>query len=352
MTAEMLTRGDTLRDAVGVIERTGRFIAAVVDADRRLIGVVSDGDIRRTLLAGRDLDAPVSEVMNAQPITGSAAQSAADHLETMMRLRIAAIPLVDDNGRFERIVQLNDRAHLAPSTAADAGAGYAGAVIMAGGEGRRLYPLTAEIPKPMIDVGGTPLLERQIRALANANIGKIFISINYLGHIIEDYFGDGSRFDVRITYLRESQKLGTAGALSLLPDIGPAPILVMNGDVLTTSNFDSLLAFHRETHAKATVAASVYRVAIPYGVLAVDRHRAIGLEEKPTQTFLCNAGLYVLSPGVVAQVEKDKELNMTDLISKLITAEQTVAVFPIHEYWTDIGDPHDLERARQEFRED
>ncbi len=336
----------TLRDAVEVIEATRLFIAAVIDDDRRLVGVVSDGDIRRALLAGKDLQSPVTAAMTLDPITFLADAPHAELIAFMAAMQVAAVPLIDGEGRFQRVVAAHKtRAEVgAPA----AGSGFACAIIMAGGEGRRLYPLTADRPKPMLEIGGMPLLERQVRAMERAGVRRIFIATNYLAHVIESHFGDGAAFGIEIHYLREPERLGTAGALSLLP-AQDAPILVVNGDVLTTSNYQSLLAFHLETGAFITVAAAMYRMDVPYGVLEVDGHRAVNIVEKPTQTFLCNAGLYVLDAAAVAMVPPGRRLDMTDHIEAAIAAGKPVSVFPVHEYWTDIGSPGDLERARREF---
>lgn len=337
----------TLRDAIAVIERMRRLIVAVVEADGRLLGILSDGDIRRGLLAGLGLESPAAKAMTREPICGSS-QARPDELFDLMMLRgVAAVPVVDAHGRFVRIAQLSD-AHDTPRLG---GEGFAAAVIMAGGEGRRLRPLTADRPKPMINIGGVPLLERQVRAMVSCGLRRIFISTNYLGHVIEDHFEDGREFGAEIRYLRETTKLGTAGALSLLPEVPDGPMLVINGDVLTTSDFGKLLSFHLETKAEITIAAMIYRVDIPFGVLQVEGYRAVGLEEKPSQGFLCNAGIYVLSPDAVRSVPTGVPVDMPSVIEGMIARDAVVSVFPIHEFWTDIGTPDDLKLAMAEFAE-
>jgi NDP-sugar pyrophosphorylase family protein len=203
----------------------------------------------------------------------------------------------------------------------------------------------------MIDIGGVPLLERQVRAMVACGLRRIYISTNYLGHVIENHFEDGRGFGAEIRYLRETTKLGTAGALSLLPDVPQGPVLVINGDVLTTSDFGKLLAFHQETGAEVTIAAMIYRVVIPFGVLHVDGHRVAGIEEKPSQGFLCNAGIYVFSPEAVRSVPVGVQVDMPSVIERMIARRAAVSVFPIHEFWTDIGTPNDLELALAEFAE-
>jgi dTDP-glucose pyrophosphorylase len=337
----------TLRDAIALIERVRRLIVAVVDTDGRLLGILSDGDIRRGILAGIGLEAPAAKAMTREPICGSSEARPDELFDLMMTRSVAAVPVVDAEGRFVRIAQLSD----ASESEFLGGEGFAAAVIMAGGEGRRLRPLTADRPKPMIDIGGVPLLERQVRAMVACGLRRIYISTNYLGHVIENHFQDGREFGAEISYLRETMKLGTAGALSLLPEVPEGPVLVINGDVLTTSNFGKLLAFHRETEAEITIAAMIYRVDIPFGVLRVDGHRVAGIEEKPSQGFLCNAGIYVFSPDALRSVPAGVQVDMPSVIGRTIARRAAVSVFPIHEFWSDIGTPGDLEMALAEFAE-
>ncbi len=339
----------TLRDAVAALESVRCLIVAVVAPDRKLIGVISDGDVRRALLAGNRLDDPAALAMNTSPITATSDMSEQQLLHFLFASGVAAAPVVDRERRFVRIVQTTDFRY--EHAATTGGAGYAAAVIMAGGEGRRLLPVTVDRPKPMIEVGGVPLLERQIRSIIRSGLRRIYISTNYLGHMIENHFGDGSALGAEIRYLREKSKLGTAGALSLLPSRPEGPLLVINGDILTRSRFGALLDYHNETDAFITVAAVSHRVEIPFGVLRVDGGRATALDEKPSESFLCNAGIYALRPEALDLVAADTRVDMTDVITAAIAQGRNVSVFPIHEYWTDIGSPVDLERAMAEFSE-
>ena len=224
-------------------------------------------------------------------------------------------------------------------------------VILAGGLGTRFSEETVLKPKPMVDICGVPLLERQIQRLAKAGLKRVYISVNYLSHVIEDHFGDGASFGLEIRYLRELQKLGTGGALSLLPERPDAPIVVMNGDILTTSDFGSLNAFHCNHAAEITVAAVDYRINIPFGVIQNEGSYVTGLTEKPSQRFLCNAGIYVLAPAALDLLPNGKPFNMTDLIDACLAMGRPVAIFPVHEYWSDIGTPADLDKARSLFSE-
>jgi dTDP-glucose pyrophosphorylase len=346
MSDKPLSANAPLVEAVRAIEASRRRIAVVTAADGGVLGTLTDGDVRRCLLAGGSLETPVSEAMNRRPLTAHSGSSDGYLLDLMRRGNILAVPLLDQAGRFQRLVHLTD---LAPAEAGAEAANFQFAVIMAGGEGMRLRPLTESIPKPMVDIGGMPLLERQIERLATAGLKRVYISVNYLSHVIERHFGNGAAVGLEICYLHERDKLGTGGALSLLPERPHDPIVVMNGDILTTSDFGSLHSFHLHHGAQVTVAAIDYRISIPFGVIHTQGVFATGLAEKPSQRFLCNAGIYALSPQALDLVPHELPFNMTDLIESCLSQGWTVAVFPVHEYWSDIGTPDDLEKARRLF---
>ena len=218
---------------------------------------------------------------------------------------------------------------------------------MAGGEGRRLSPLTEKKPKPMLEVGGMPLLERQVRRMAKVGIKQVYIAVNHLSDVIMNHFGDGKGFGVSIKYLQENKKLGTGGALSLLPEKPDAPLIVVNGDVLTTSDYGHLLDYHCKSEAFVTIAVVDYYLEVPFGVITSEKDRVVSLKEKPSQRFLCNAGIYVLSPEAWGFIPQNQVYDMTDLIQLCLKEDKKVGVFPIHEYWTDIGTPDELEKARK-----
>jgi dTDP-glucose pyrophosphorylase len=336
-----------LIDAVRAIEISRRRMAVVVDVDNRLAGTLTDGDIRRHLLAGGSLDAQVVKAMNPNPLSAQEG-SPEGYIKDLMRLKnVVAIPLLDQDGKYRHLVHLMDLEQ--GESPSDKAVRFSFAVIMAGGEGTRLRPLTETIPKPMVEIGGVPLLERQIRRLVNIGIPRVYISVNYLGHVIEEYFRNGDGFGIEICYLREQEKLGTAGALTLLPEQPEGPIIVMNGDILTTSDLDSFYHFHNAHGANITVAAIDHRVHIPYGVIRAEGPFITGLIEKPSERFLCNAGIYALSPQALEHLPKNAHSNMTDLVEICLSGKLLVAVFPVHEYWNDIGTPDDLEKARIHF---
>jgi NDP-sugar pyrophosphorylase family protein len=288
----------------------------------------------------------VSQAMNTSPLSAPDGSSEGYLLDLMRRGNILAVPLVNAAGGFVRLVHLTD---LAPQEDQVGAASFAFAVIMAGGEGMRLRPITKNIPKPMVEIGGVPLLERQIQRLADSGLKRVYLSVNYLSHVIEEYFGDGAHFGIDIRYLKEHRKMGTGGALALLPEQPEGPFIVMNGDILTTSDFGNLYAFHLNHRADVTMSAIDYRIHIPYGVIHTEGAYATGLAEKPSQRFLCNAGIYAVSPQALPLMPRGEPFNMTDLIEACLAARRQVAVFPVHEYWSDIGTPADLEKARSLF---
>ena len=345
MTEFELRSDATLKNAVKNIERTKNTLAVVTDADGRLIGTVTDGDIRRALLAGYQLTSPVTVCMNENPTTADVTSSETYQLDLLRSCKLVALPLVDSKGHCKHIVRIYD---LEENEAEGGAEGFYGAIIMAGGEGRRLLPLTKHTPKPMVRIGGMPLIQRQVQRIIKAGIKRIFISVNHLGHVIEEFIGNGDNYGVSIQYLRESKKLGTGGSISLLPSPEKidGPLIIINGDVLTTSDYGHLLNFHKEHDAMLTVGVIDYHLEVPYGVIRVEGMHAIALEEKPSQHFFCNAGIYVLSPEALKFIPQGQAFDMTDLIEMFLEKDIKVGVFPIHEFWTDIGTPKELEKAQ------
>jgi dTDP-glucose pyrophosphorylase len=342
-----INKTSTLVEAVSVIEGTTKRLAVVIDKNNKVIGTLTDGDIRRAILKGVTLDNQILGVMNENPAVASVDESDVVLSEMLVNHNIRAIPLLDGNQQYVRTFYETELYDVDSNSVVEKT--FVAAVIMAGGEGSRLRPITENIPKPMVDINGIPLLERQIRSLKNIGIDVIYLSINYLGDIIKDYFGNGEKFGVKIYYLNEDKKLGTAGALSLLPDIGLShDLLIMNGDILTTSDFVNLYHFHKEHNSKITISAINYHVEIPYGVIQSNGPRVIELQEKPSHRFFCNAGIYAVSTDILAKVPVNMFWNMTDLVDRCLLDNDIVSVFPVHEYWSDIGTLSDLDKARKE----
>jgi dTDP-glucose pyrophosphorylase len=342
-----LSIDSTIRDAVRMIEQSRRGIATITDAHDRLLGTLTDGDIRRAILRGVVLESPASDAMNAAPLTASADSADTDLLALLHERGLEALPLLDEVGRLVSIAHIRD---LLPESAAHGGAeGFVAAIVMAGGEGRRLRPLTDTIPKPMVDLGGMPLIERHVRRLERAGIGRVFIAVNYLGHVIEEHFARRPPERIAVDYLREDRKMGTAGALSLLPALPDGPILVLNADVVHSADYANLLAFHTSQGAALTVAAVEHHVQIPYGVIRMDQGRVRALEEKPSQSFLCNAGIYALGAAARQRFARNRPVDMTEVITELAADGEVVCAFPMHEYWADIANTDDLAKVRHEI---
>lgn len=338
LTGCIVPESGSVRDGLSALDRGAGQIALAVDPDGRLTGVVTDGDVRRALLGGATLDLPLASILTRNPIVVGPNDQRADVLELMRARRISAIPVVDATGSpvglhllhefLERVSRSN------------------WAVVMAGGQGIRLRPLTDTVPKPMLRVAGRPILERIVLHLVGMGIGRIFLSVNYLGEVIEAHFGDGTAFGARIDYLRESRPLGTAGALGLLPEPPTEPLLLLNGDLVTSADLGSLLAFHEARGFDATVGFRRYLHTIPFGAIERDGDRLVGLEEKPTLEREVNTGMYVLDPAVVALVRRDEPTSMPDLVATALEAGRRVGAFEIEDDWVDIGQREQLVRAR------
>ncbi len=327
--------------AIEIIDASSLQIVLVVDENNRLLGTVTDGDIRRGILKGISLEDHVQKVMNPKPCVAREDDNRETILSKMKLKRLSQMPVVDGLGHLIGLEILED---IIQTPQCDNWV-----VLMAGGLGTRLRPLTEQYPKPLLNVGGKPILETILENFIGCGFRRFYISISYKADLIEDFFQDGARWNAEIRYIREDKKMGTAGALGLIPDKHTASILVMNGDVLTKVNFQQLLEFHRESKAKATMCVREYDFQVPYGVARVDEHRLMSIEEKPTHRFFVNAGIYVLEPKVLDMIPRNSFFDMPTLFNKLIEQKQETAVFPIREYWLDIGRMKDFEQAEGDF---
>ncbi len=331
----------TVAEAMGIIDQGSVQICLVVDDDRRLLGTVTDGDIRRGILRALPLSAPVLEVMKRDPVVGLPDDGSKRLFGLMLPRDVRQLPIVDSHSR---VVGLMLRDELtAPEPLENL------VIFMAGGLGSRLRPMTDDTPKPLLKVGQKPLLETILENFIEHGFRRFQMSVHYKADQIMQHFGDGERWGVDITYLLEDRQLGTAGALGLLPAIPDEPILVMNADVLTKVNFRSILDFHFEQRADATMCVREYDFQVPYGVVNIENDRIIGIEEKPVQTFFVNAGIYVVSPELLHLARKDEALDMPEFFRRAIDAGHHAAVFPVREYWMDVGRLNDFERANGEF---
>jgi len=336
--------GATIRDAIRCLNSGKNGIALVVDGEDRLINTVTDGDVRRAIIAGASLESPIRVLLEqkaktpqADPVTMPVDTERTVLLQIMQEKEIRHVPLLHADGRVAGLVTLDE---LLPDEVLPMEA-----VIMAGGQGHRLRPLTESVPKPMLPVGDKPLMEQIIEQLKTAGINRVYVTTHYKGEVIVDHFGDGEQLGINIEYLNEDQPLGTAGALRLM-EKPRGPMLVVNGDVLTHVNYKAMLHFHQDHGSDLTVGVRQYDVQIPYGVLECDGHRVQGVREKPAYYFFVNAGIYLLEPSVF-QYLRDGPSDMTEVMETLIEAGRTIVSFPILEYWLDIGRPDDYEKARR-----
>ena len=340
-----LSLGESLRAVVEAINRSGKQIALVVDTDRRLAGVITDGDIRRAIARGASLDdTKVDEVVNRKPLVGPAGLSASEALQIMRARSVRHLPLLDAERRVVDMLRFEDLVAVPPLTSR--------AVIMAGGEGRRLRPLTESTPKPLVDVGGKPLVELMIERLRLAGMTDITIALHHKSELIRERLGDGSRLGVRIDYALEPSPLGTMGALTLLRDRLDAAFFVVNADILTKCDFRAMWEYHRcQDGAAMTVGVSLHQVNIPYGEFTLHEGRVTRVEEKPHKEFPVNAGIYLLDPSAIDLIPPGKFFDATDMIRALVDGGRVVAAYLIHEYWLDVGRLHDLEKANRDVAE-
>ncbi|MDP3245020.1 MAG: nucleotidyltransferase family protein [bacterium] len=337
----------SIEKAIVAIQRGSIGIALVVNKEERFISTLTDGDIRRALLNKFSLDVAVKTLLLNQSIhpmssvTAPLGTPTGQLLQIMKNNSIRHVPLLDKEGRVVELALLSEMIGEVPPMPPLT------AIIMAGGIGKRLRPLTENLPKPMLPLNNRPLLEKIIGQLYKSGIKKIYITTCYKPEVIKNYFGNGSGFGVEINYINEEQPLGTAGALSLIGTPNN-PTLVINGDILTQLDFRAMYNFHQSQNAVMTVGVRLFEFNIPYGVVKTDDITITDLVEKPSHQVIVNAGIYLLEPAVYKYVPNKTHFNMTDLISYLIKEKQHVISFPIPEYWLDIGRPADYQQANED----
>jgi dTDP-glucose pyrophosphorylase len=340
----LLPASANLQQAIRNLDDTGLQIVLVVSADNVLLGTVTDGDIRRGLLRGLDLNSGVDTIMYREPLVVPPALGRDTVLQLMQANRFHQLPVIDEGRRVVGLHVWDEL--LVPSQRPNL------MVIMAGGQGTRLRPHTENCPKPLLKVSGKPMLEHIIERARAEGFQNFVVAIHYLGEMIEDYFGDGSRWQVRIQYLREQSPLGTAGAIGLLDPRPTAPILVSNGDVLTDIRYDELLDFHNRHSAMATMAVRLHEWQNPFGVIHIRGLDIVGFEEKPVARSHINAGVYVLDPRALDALGAGEHCDMPTLFGRLQERSGRTIVYPMHEPWLDVGRASDLERANGELAAD
>lgn len=333
----------SLRDAIAALERNHQGIVIVADADRRAHGILTDPDVRRLVLRNVPLNQPAIEHVNRNFLFWPEGAPREGAFAVLRQRRIRHLPVLDAAGRVVEVIRLDEVSFEQFDNEV---------IIMAGGLGTRLRPYTETCPKPMLQVAGKPMLEHILENLLGQGLHRFCFCINYLGDQIASHFGDGQRWGAQVRYIREERRLGTAGALALLDPPPQKPFLVVNGDVLTRVNYRHFLEFHQRHRAAATVAVRSYEVQLPYAVVEVEEHRVAALVEKPVKTWLVNAGIYCLNPDVLPLIERGTPLDMPDLLERARAAGRTVAAFPVHEAWLDVGRPDDYRLAQTMFDND
>ncbi|QSZ40737.1 CBS domain-containing protein [Sulfurimonas aquatica] len=336
-----LTTGSTIKEAMKAIDVGAMKIALVVDKDERLLGVLTDGDIRRALLGDMSFDSTVESIVQKNPLVCYINDSREDILAKAVGKKIYHMPILDMK---DRVVGIEDIDSLLESRNR-----VNRVVLMVGGLGSRLRPLTEDTPKPMLKVGNKPILETIINNFKQYGFKDIILSVNYKADIVKSHFGDGSRFGVNIEYVYEDKRMGTAGALSLMSGKFDEPFFVMNGDLLTNVNFEHFLNFHMENDSRATMAVREYEYQVPYGVINQEEGAITSIVEKPIQRFYVNAGIYILDPCILKKIPYNIFYDMPTLFEDLIKSEKPPISFPVHEYWLDIGQMNELKQARDEY---
>jgi dTDP-glucose pyrophosphorylase/predicted transcriptional regulator len=338
----ILKQTDIMRSAIEVLNNEALRIVIVVDDERRMVGTVTDGDIRRGLVKHQSLDISLIDVMCKESTVAVADESRDAVLAKMKKLDLLQIPVLDKERRVVGLEMLQDLLNTARHDNP--------VFLMAGGFGKRLRPLTNHVPKPLLKVGTKPILETILDQFISAGFHDFYISTHYKAEMVREHFRDGSDWDVSIKYIHEEEPLGTAGALGLLPkDLTKLPILMMNCDLLTKIDFEQLLEFHLDQDCDATMCVRQYDYQVPYGVIKAKDHRITSIIEKPMHKFFVNAGIYVLSPRILGTVDGTSYLDMPHMLESIIEQGGQVNMFPVHEYWLDVGAHEDFNTANMEF---
>jgi dTDP-glucose pyrophosphorylase/predicted transcriptional regulator len=338
-----ITTDATIKKALKVIEDGAIKIALVVDKRDKLIGTLSDGDIRRGFLKGLSISSSVKSLINKKPLVGKKNDIKEKLLNIAFSKKIHQIPIVDSKGKVTEIL-LTDELKKNEIKLNKV-------VIMAGGKGTRLRPLTKNTPKPMLKVGGKPILQTIIKRFSDCGFKDLIICVNYKSHIIENYFGNGDKFGVKIEYVKEKKRMGTAGALSFIKKKLTKPFFVINGDLLTNLDFEKMLDFHDKYNSNATMSVKDYNIVSPYGEVNLDGADIVSIEEKPKRKVFVNAGVYILDPKCINLIPK-KFYDMPSLFKKIIAKKYKTVSFPLEEYWLDIGRFNDYKKANLEYNKE
>lgn len=336
-----LNINSTIKEALQIIDNGALQIALVVNENDILLGTLTDGDIRRGLLKGLDLNSSIESIIFKTPTIVKISSTKEEILKLALSKKLHQIPIVDERGKILGIQEIEEL--IKPKDKTNK------VILMVGGLGTRLRPLTENTPKPMLKVGNKPILQTIVEKFAEYGYTDIVMCVNYKSHIIEDYFGDGKEFGVNIKYVFEEKRMGTAGALSLLKEKPTEPFFVMNGDLLTNINFEHLHNYHVATNSIGTMCVREYDFQVPYGVVNIKDSKIVSIEEKPTHKFFVSAGIYMLSERVLDYIPQNEFYDMPTLFEKLITLNENTVSFPLREYWLDIGRIEEYKKANEEY---
>lgn len=340
MNSNVIKISTTIKQALEVIDKLAGQTLFVVDDNKTMIGTLTDGDIRRGLIKGLTLNSEIESLMSKKFKFLSQNVFSLEKINEIKNAKIDIVPILSDNKKIIDIVDFREIQSVLPVEA----------IIMAGGKGSRLSPLTLTTPKPLLKIANKPIIEYNIDRLIKFGIKKIYISVNYLKEQIIEYFGDGSNKGIEIIYVEEENITGTLGSVTYISNFSTSNILVMNSDLLTNINFEDLYQTHIANKSSMTVATVPYEVNIPYGVIETKKNNVISLKEKPTYTYYSNAGIYIIKSSLTKEIPQKTHYNATDLITKLLKENRKVVNYPIRNYWLDIGKPMDFERAQEDIK--
>ncbi len=338
-----LTTDSTIKDALYIIDNGALQIALVVNNKNELLGTLTDGDIRRGLLHGLDLNSSIESIIFKTPTTAKISDPKEEILKKALAKKLHQIPIIDELGKIVGLQEIEEL--IKPKIKTNK------VVLMVGGLGTRLRPLTENTPKPMLKVGDKPILQTIVEKFAEYGYINIVMCVNYKSHIIQDHFGDGSKFGVNIEYILENQRMGTAGALSLLKNKPEEPFFVMNGDLLTNINFEHLHDYHISNNSIGTMCVREYDFQVPYGVVNIENNKIVSIDEKPVHKFFVSAGIYMLSPDILNYIPENQFYDMPTLFEKIMSENKNAISFPIREYWLDIGRMEEYKKANEEYNE-
>ncbi len=336
-----LFSNSTIGKALSVINSGAVKIAIVVDDKSQLLGTLSDGDLRRGLLRKKTLDDTLEGVYFKNPVTATRSDSRESLLNLCSSNHISQIPIINSNRKVIDLFFLDDE--LSKKQHKN------NVVLMVGGIGSRLRPLTENTPKPMLSVGGKPILQTIVKGFVEKGFNKITMCLGYKSDVIQDFFKDGSAFGASIDYVTEDKKMGTAGALTLLTKKLEKPFFVMNGDLLTNINYEQMLDYHELHNSIATMCVRDYDIQVPFGVVNTNNEKIISIEEKPVHSFFVNAGIYLLEPECIKMIPKNEFYDMTSLFQKIISKDKKVISYPLRDYWLDIGKESEYKKANNDF---